>query len=701
MNDSEESLLKEYRELQLRVTRFSAIEQELINTRDRLDHELILYKRLQGFTQRAIQNINLFEFITLLLESIIDIVEVESSFIYIDHSAENAEGELFQEGISLDVIRKAHYRSVFKQLLKRIGAKQAVVLHAEKDGETLPEELQTCICFRIEIPEHGFSCLLAGAITKKNAPLYQEIKNKHNTIFEILCNQTETLYTNRLYGEELQKTKAELQKLSLIATQTGNSVIITNRFGEVEWVNKAFTRTTGYSLEEIAGRKPKDFLRRMPGQADEEKILTEHLSQKKEVELTVVNLNKSGNPYYNRLQITPVYDQAGHLTNFISIQRDITREVLYQKENDSIRNFFEAVLAHAPAEIMVVDSQGKLLFYNRTRETGLWGLESRNSLESTLLQHSEQSPCIERLLEHIREAEKSSGSIQYEELFRSTDGSEKNTMISVQPYTDEKGAENSIYFIVTLVEISEIKKIEKTVIRNNEELRKINSELDNFVYSVSHDLRSPLLSIKGIITLIFHAYDVSSDVEKYLRMVESSINKLDGNIREILEYSRNSRLEVKHEKMNLESTINSIFQEVKYSVDSHVLLEMAFEGESEVFSDRSRLTTVLKNLISNSIRYRRKDIEAPFVKVSVKQEPEMLLIKVSDNGVGIPKEQREKVFEMFYRGNSASSGTGLGLYIVKEIVNKMDGRVVLDSEPGKGTAITISLPIHHDTYISL
>ena len=102
MNDSSESLLKEYRELQLRVTRFSVIEQELINTRDRLDHELILYKRLQGFTQRAIQNINLFEFITLLLESIIDIVEVESSFIYIDKSENSGDGELFMEGISLE-----------------------------------------------------------------------------------------------------------------------------------------------------------------------------------------------------------------------------------------------------------------------------------------------------------------------------------------------------------------------------------------------------------------------------------------------------------------------------------------------------------------------------------------------------------------------------------------------------------------------
>jgi signal transduction histidine kinase len=225
---------------------------------------------------------------------------------------------------------------------------------------------------------------------------------------------------------------------------------------------------------------------------------------------------------------------------------------------------------------------------------------------------------------------------------------------------------------------------------------KLNNELDNFVYSVSHDLRSPLLSVKGILTLLFDTGKIDPSAEQYLRMAETSINRLDNTIQDILEYSRNSRMDVQHEWFDMAQVVQQIFDDIQFISETPIQFEMNIEGNATIFSDKTRIATIVKNLASNGAKYRKLNASDSYVKFHMRQYQEQLQITVSDNGIGIPPEQRENVFKMFYRVSTDRVGTGLGLFIVQEVTRKLNGRVALESEVEKGTSITVYLPIVKD-----
>lgn len=695
-NEEYQKLLADYRDLQLRVTRFSAIQQDLINTRDRLDHELELYKRLQNFTNQALQNIDESRFTEIILEHIIDILEVEAAIVYIKTKDEQGCGKMFTEGMLVPPDFQEDYLQCCLKIQDKIKPQNAQILDHEFFCQfPLAKHIHRGMGYKIVNEEYHFTCFLLGVVTQENAPIYSNFGSRHLTIFEIFGRQVSSILSNRLKSEEIQSSKQELQKLSLIATNTPNSVIITDQFGRVEWVNKAFTATTGYSLEETLGKKPKDFLQSDATQEKERKILSEALAKKEDVEVNIININKAGEPYYNQLQITPVFSESGEHTHFIAVQKDITKEILYQRESERIKNFFESILAHAPAEIAVISKENKVLFYNRKEknETTVLDFIEGKSLDDIIQINPEINAWIYRLKEVIDEANRTKALQQYEEIEWRRMNEDHYYLLSVQPFFSNIAAEEVDYFIVSGLEISEQKKIEKAILRKNDELKKINSELDNFVYSVSHDLRSPLLSIKGILALIFSAYDVGEEVSKYLHLAENSINRLDGTIQEILEYSRNARLDVKNETFDLREMVQQIFEDIQFVTPIPVTFEIDIPGDSIVMADRARINTLIKNLASNSVKYRRTDLENPMVRFEMKRTPKSLEMKVIDNGRGIPEDQIEKVFGMFFRGSAQSQGTGLGLYIVKEILHKLGGQIMVKSKINEGTSMIFSLPL--------
>jgi len=252
-----------------------------------------------------------------------------------------------------------------------------------------------------------------------------------------------------------------------------------------------------------------------------------------------------------------------------------------------------------------------------------------------------------------------------------------------------------VVFILRLSDKFQDKLVERSVEVNkkNYDLIKANGELDNFVYRVSHDLRSPLLSVKGLLSLVFQSPDLNEKTEGYLRRAETSINRLDETIREILEYSRNSRLAQKLEVFDIRRMVELIFEDLRYLAGPQFNFTIELNGPNEVLSDGYRINTVMRNLISNSVKYRRSDIPDPGLKVTIDNLPKSVTIKVEDNGEGIPENSLPRVFEMFYRGTNTSVGTGLGLYICKEVIEKLNGDIRISSTPGKGTLVTIELPV--------
>ncbi len=221
---------------------------------------------------------------------------------------------------------------------------------------------------------------------------------------------------------------------------------------------------------------------------------------------------------------------------------------------------------------------------------------------------------------------------------------------------------------------------------------KLNEELDNFVYSVSHDLRSPLLSVKGILSLILTTEKMNEGAEKYMRMAQGSIDRLDNTIQDILEYSRNSRLDVKMDHFDVRPVVQHIFDDIQFVSDKPMRFEIDITGDSMIFTDQTRLSTIIKNLASNAAKYRNLTLDDNLIRFELWQTERAMHFKVVDNGIGIPDGEKEKVFQMFYRVSTDRIGTGLGLFIVKEITNKLNGEINLHSNVNEGTTVEIILP---------
>ncbi len=233
----------------------------------------------------------------------------------------------------------------------------------------------------------------------------------------------------------------------------------------------------------------------------------------------------------------------------------------------------------------------------------------------------------------------------------------------------------------------------KILEEKNIELKKTNMELDKFVYSVSHDLRAPLSSMLGVIEI---SEDETQDELqlKHLGMLKGSIKKLDGFILDILNYSRNSRLIVIKEEINFNEMLNDITNNLKHATGNANKLNIDIDVDTPVpfHSDRHRLGVVLNNVISNAIRYQKPEAESQMVAIKVITTQSEACIVVKDNGIGIQKENHKKIFDMFYHISENSVGSGLGLYIVKETIEKLNGKIELESDLGKGTEFSIRIP---------
>jgi signal transduction histidine kinase len=226
--------------------------------------------------------------------------------------------------------------------------------------------------------------------------------------------------------------------------------------------------------------------------------------------------------------------------------------------------------------------------------------------------------------------------------------------------------------------------------QTNTELTKRNAELDNFVYSVSHDLRAPLSSILGLINLA--KMDKNGNAGLYLDMIEKSARQQDYFIREILDQSRNARVEVKREPVQLSKIIDETFEQLSHASPTGAQVEKIVEiNQPEAFyCDNWRLKIIFNNLISNAIRY--KNGRDPVIRIKGSVQGSKAQLCIEDNGRGISKEHLPNLGKMFYRATDEGAGSGLGLYIVKETMAKLGGSLAIESVEGEGTTVMLEIP---------
>lgn len=248
----------------------------------------------------------------------------------------------------------------------------------------------------------------------------------------------------------------------------------------------------------------------------------------------------------------------------------------------------------------------------------------------------------------------------------------------------------TVMAVYLLIEINHNNAME--LVTKNKQLQKTNTELDRFVYSTSHDLRAPLASLLGLINITRDS-DNPSEVKNYLIMMKDRVSHLDKFIRDITDYSRNNRLGVEKKKINLHAMANEIWDNLKYSTEAlDIRFQVDIPESMTIETDPNRLKIVLSNLISNSIRYHDTKKNEKFIRVNHQENGNVFYLQVEDNGQGISPEYQSKIFDMFFRANEHSSGSGLGLYIVKETIANLSGSIHLDSAPKVGSTFTVRLP---------
>ena len=355
-------------------------------------------------------------------------------------------------------------------------------------------------------------------------------------------------------------------------------------------------------------------------------------------------------------------------------------------------HLLRTVLNQLPSELVVVDTNMHYLFVNKAAvkddeirewmigktDTEFWERKNRNS-ELSL---KRRKGCEEVI--------RTNQDLLFEESFHVGSPEEKHYVRLHRPNLKD-GEQN--YILVYGQEVTELKKSEERLKHQNNELEKVNHELDQFVYSASHNLRAPLLSVKGLLTLIEQEEMEVPTRKLFIEEIHKSIQRLDGTIKDIIEYSKNARLDIQPSCIDLEQLIRNTHEDLKFYEGTTVSLELHLEQSAPFYSDERRLKSIVHNIMSNSVKYSDNQKDANWLKVEIETNETGCVFEFTDNGKGIPTEYQSRVFDMFYRATSERSGSGLGLYIVKEMTERIGGTVELESQLGIGTKLRLTLPM--------
>lgn len=240
------------------------------------------------------------------------------------------------------------------------------------------------------------------------------------------------------------------------------------------------------------------------------------------------------------------------------------------------------------------------------------------------------------------------------------------------------------------------KRSEEEVRIQNEKLLALNESLDSFVYRVSHDLKAPVINVKNMISMLKENRGEESKllVDKIIENLDISSNRLETTITDLLELSKIERVDEKREQIRIKDVVNTMLAEFQTELDSiGASVKQSFLDRG-TYSSFSELSSIFQNLLTNSIKYRQKSVPLE-ISISTQEKDGVTQLVYSDNGQGIDLTQfQSKVFSMFQRFNTDNSiaGTGVGMYIIKRLVEKNHGTIHLESKPNEGLTYFITLP---------
>jgi PAS domain S-box-containing protein len=455
-------------------------------------------------------------------------------------------------------------------------------------------------------------------------------------------------------------------------------------------------------------------------------FLEEHQrTGKAKKELTLVR--KDGDPFPAELSLKVFEDFYGEKRTSIVI-RDITERKKAEKALSESEKKYRKIVEMSQEGIWLIDDKQKTTFVNKKmseileyspeemlgKEIRFFMDEEGKKIAYDLIQKKVKGESNPRQYKYISKSGKEIWANVVKNPFIDPTGIYKGSMAMVTDITERKKnkekleqlneelafqndeKENRAAELIIANKELAFQNDEKEhraaeLITTNTELLKTNTELDRFVYSVSHDLRSPLTSILGLISFI-EEESLEYDTLEHIKMIKNSVNRLDEFIKNILSYSRNNRTGLDIVQISLQKTTTEIVNSLSSMKEADgIHFEIDINENYPFFTDQLRLNTLLENLISNAIKYHKTDQKDSFIKIRGHTYKEKLVLSITDNGIGIAHEHHDKIFDMFFRLSGKKNGSGIGLYIVKDTVQILKGTIKVLSEVGKGSTFNITL----------
>ncbi len=547
-------------------------------------------------------------------------------------------------------------------------------------------------------------------------------------------DEDKVIILSRDITSEVQK-ETEIKKLSLAVDQSPVSIVITDLKGNIEYANRAFEETTGYSLEEVIGKNSRIL---QSGRTD--RILYQELwsviRSGKEWHGEWVNRKKNGEFYWETVSISPIHDSIGAITNYLAVKLDISdrkraEELLIQNEEK-----YRFMFVNNPQPMWIYDLE-TLVFLEVNDSAILHYGYSREEFLKMNLKDIRPKEDIEALLKDVQATSKSlnsagewrhlkkNGEIMDVEIYsHSITFKNRNARhVLVNDITKRKRAEQEIRELnagleeriiarteelaklnkFLLNEIEERKKAEIEIVKARTEAEQANMAKSEFLSRMSHELRTPMNSILGFAQLLEMGELYPAQKKGVNHIINSGKHLLD-LINEILDISRieAGRLALSIEPVQVSGIILEVIDSVQLLASKrHLNITMVSSESNQNFvnADRQRLKQILLNLLSNAVKYNKV---GGSITVETKIIPPdligsaMLKISISDTGPGIPAADIPKLFMPFERigaEKTLTEGTGLGLAVVHKLMEAMGGKNGVESVLGEGSTFWIELPV--------
>ena len=511
---------------------------------------------------------------------------------------------------------------------------------------------------------------------------------------------------------ERKRIEDELRKLSRAVEQSANTIVITDTQGNIEYVNPAFTRTTGYTQEEALGQNPR-ILKSGHMSPDAYKELWETISAGQEWRGEFLNKTKDGDFYWEAASISPIRDTEGNITHYLAIKENITErkqiETALRESEARYRLLFET----APDAVTILDNRGFIIDCN-DGTARLFGREKEELLgqhvASTIGPSSEDEMTLFRQqFPKLQRLERAGAEFTH----RRPDGSTVEIWREAVPLTDNEGNFSGVLIydrdITARKEAEEkIKAYAVRMAQTNHELAVARKKAEEatrlkseFMATMSHELRTPLNAVIGYgqILLAGMAGELTDKQRKFSERILLNGRNLLELINDILDLSKieAGRLELVKRPFNLQQWLEEIVAQVEsLASNKGIQFEVSLDNRMPevIVGDPDRLKQIALNLLSNAVKFTDEGSVNMYIQ---RQSDDTWTLAVTDTGIGIPPHAQEYIFDEFRQVDGSThrrhGGTGLGLAIVRNLTLMMGGNVRVKSEIGQGSTFTVLLPL--------